>query len=178
MKLKNYLASEHIEFSGHQLRGNWARENFSLEGESMVAFLGPFNPRSQMEVFPPSCERFRKRRMLHLVVEHLHTDWEKLHLQQRLLVYVLKEKLNHRLKGDVIQRWGSNLFCESAQITVAASMLTATSAVIYIGVNIEGGEPECKLWGLEEGGIDPLELAQVVMDQYVFEVEDIRRRRG
>jgi hypothetical protein len=178
MKLKNYLACEQMEFSGHQLQGHWAQENFSLEGESIVAFLGPFNPRSQMVVFPQSCELFRKRKMLHLVVEHLHTDLEKLSLQQRLLVYVLKEKLNHRLKGDLIQRWGSNLFYGSAQITAAASELTASSAVIYLGVNIEGGEPKSKLWGLEEGGIDPLELAQVVMDQYVFEVEDTRRLRG
>lgn len=178
MKLKRYLVSGQLEFNGHQLGGNWARESFDLEGESIVAFIGSFNPSPQTVAFPSSCELFQKRRMLHLVVEHQHADLEKLSLQQRLLAYVLKEKMNHRLKGDLIQRWGPNLFHESAQITAAISMLTASTAVIYMGVNIERGEPQSKLWGLEEGGIDPLELAQVVMDQYVFEVEDARQRRS
>jgi hypothetical protein len=177
MKLKSYFISEQLEFDGHQLEGHWAQESFGLQGESIVAFLGSFNPKPQTVVFPRSCELFRKRSMLHLVVEHFHADLEKLSLQQRLLAYVLKEKLNHRLKGDLVQRWGPNLFYESAQITAAASRLIASSAVIYMGVNIEGGEPKSKLWGLDEAGIDPLELAQVVMDQYVFEVEDTRRRR-
>lgn len=178
MRLKKYLVPGQLEFDGHQLQAHWAPESFGLEGENIVAFVGSFDPSPEIAAFPPACEIFRKRRMLHLVVEHFHADPEKLRLQQRLLVYVLKDKLNHRLKGDLVQRWGQNLFYASAQITASISLLTASSAVIYTGVNIQRGGSKSKLWGLEEGGVDPLELAQVVMDQYVFEVEDTRRQKG
>jgi hypothetical protein len=175
MRLKNYLVRKELKFDGDQLQSRWAEETFGLKGESIVAFVGPFDPRPEIVAFAPSCEIFRKRTMLHLVVEHSHADQEKLRLQQRLLVYVLKDKLNHRLKGDLIQRWGANLFHTSAQITVTFSSLTASSALIYVATNIQMGEPESKFWGLEDGYIDPMELAQAVMDQYIFEMEDMRR---
>jgi len=178
MRLKKHLVPEQLEFDGHQLDSGWARESFALDGESIVAFVGPFDPESGIVTFPSACQIFRKRRMLHLVVEHLHDDLEKLRLQQRLLLCVLKDKLDHRLKGDLVQRWDEELFHESTQITVSTSMLTTSSAVIYTGVNIQGGDSESKLWGLEDGGIDALELAQVVVDQYVFEIEGTRRQRG
>lgn len=177
MRLKNYLVPEELEFDGQQLQGHWAQEKFGLRGESIVAFAGPFDPKPEIFTFPKPCELFRKRKMLHLVVEHYHADPEKLRLQQRLLINVLKDKLNHRLKGDVIQRWGANLFCASAQITVTMSALSSSSALIYQGVSIQKSEAKAKLWGLEDGLIDPMELAQVVMDQYVFELEDMRRSR-
>lgn len=177
MRLKNYLVREELTFDGQQLRGHWAQERFGLKGENIVAFAGPFDPNLEIITLPASCEMFRKRKMLHLVVEHYHADPEKLRLQQRLLVYVLKDKLNHRLGGDLIQRWGPNLFHESAQVTVTSSLLTTSSALIYQGVSIQKSEPEAKLWGLEDGHIDPMELAQVVMDQYIFELEDLRRSR-
>lgn len=177
MRLRKYLAPGQLEFDGHQLRAYWARENFGLKGENIVAFVGPFHPSPQVVKIHMPYEIFQNRRMLHLVVEHLHADPEKLHLQQRLLLCVLKDKLNHRLRGDLVQRWGQNLFHESAQITASTCLLTASSAVIYVGVNIERGKPKSKLWGLEEGGIDSLELAQVVMDQYIFEVADTRRQK-
>lgn len=175
MRLKNYLVPEELEFDGQQLRGHWAQEKFGLRGENIVAFTGAFDPKPEIVTFPSPCEVFRKRKMLHLVVEHYHADPEKLRLQQRLLVNVLKDKLNHRLKGDVIQRWGANLFHASAQITITISALTTSSALIYQGVCIQQSKAKAKLWGLEDGHIDPAELAQVVMDQYVFELEDMRR---
>ncbi len=177
MRLKKYLSMEELEFNGLQLRAHWAQESFGLQGESIIAFVGPFGPRIQNVVFPSACQPFHGKKMLHFVVEHFHADAEKVSLQQLLLIHVLKDKLNHRLKGDLIQRWGQNLFLESAQLTVAMVLLSDSSATIYTGINIQRGDPASKIWGLEQGHLDPMELAQVVMDQYIFEVEETRRPR-
>jgi hypothetical protein len=176
MRLKKYFVHEQLEFDGQQLKAHWAQQSFGLKGESIVAFVGLYNPGREVSL-PAAFEIFRNTKLLHLVVEHLHADLEKLHLQQLLLLSVLQDKLNHRLKGDLVQRWGQNLCHESARLTASKSLLTASSALIYTGVNVHRGDPKSKLWGLEEGGIDPEELAQVVMDQYIFELEGIRRQK-
>ena len=177
MRLKKYFVREQLEFDGQQLKARWAQQSFGLKGESIVAFVGLYNPARDV-TFPSTYEIFRNAKMLHLVVEHLHADLEKLRLQQLLLLSVLQEKLNHRLKGDLVQRWGQNLCHQSARLTASKSLLTNSSALIYTGVNIHRGDPKSKLWGIEEGGIDPEELAQVVMDQYIFELEGIRRPKN
>jgi hypothetical protein len=175
MRMQKHLVSERLTFDGSQFETGWADKHFGVTGESIVAFLGPLDIISQEEGFAQSWEAFDKSEMLHLVVEHSHGDLEKLGLQHHLLISLLKEKLNHRLRGDLVQRWGQDLFYESAQITISTALLVSSSAFIYVGVCIQRRGPKSKVWGLRDGGVDARELAQVVMDQYIFEVECIRQ---
>ena len=175
MRLQKQLLSEQVAFDGHQLEAGWTGEDLGLQGEGIVAFIGSFQPDPQIIEPPSSWEAFRDREMLHLVVAHGHDDLEKLRLQQHLLLNVLKEKLNHRLRGDLVQRWGCDLFYESAQVSVSTTLLTVSSAIIYVGITLTGDQQNEKSWGIRQGAIDPLELAEVVMDQYIFEVENTRK---
>ena len=51
MRLKKHLVPEQLEFDGRQLASGWARESFALDGESIVAFVGPFDPESGIVTF-------------------------------------------------------------------------------------------------------------------------------
>lgn len=175
MRLKEHWATEQLEFDGHDFSPGWVQRRFGLKGESIIAFVGPFCPDPAAVCFPQGSERLRGKRMLHLVVEHQHGDVEKARLEQQLLLNILKDKLNHRLKGDIIQRWRQDLCQDAAHITASTIQMTSSLAIIYVGVNIERSQPQSMLWGLADGGVDAHELAQVVMDQYVFETEGLRR---
>jgi len=175
MRLKEHWVKEQLEFDGRGLGPGWGWQRFGLKGENIVAFAGPFHPDPEALSFPQGSERLRGKRLLHLVVEHQHGDAEKARLELQLLLNILKDKLNHRLKGDIIQRWRQDLCKDAAHITASAILMTSSSAIIYVGVNITGSRSQSMLWGLEDGGIDAHELAQVVMDQYVFETESLRQ---
>jgi hypothetical protein len=141
----------------------------------MVAFIGPFHPAGDERSALENSDRFLDRPLLHFVIEHKHQNPEILRLQQQLLLNVLKDKLNHRLKGDVVQRWSQDLCRDAAHITVSVVRMHSSCALIYLGVNLSGEGSEGETWGLQDGRIDPRELAHAVMDQYIFEIENARR---
>jgi hypothetical protein len=175
MRLNKYLVEEEITFDGRQLRPGWAVKRCGLGGEIITAFLGPFRPSGDEIAGLGDSAHFLDRPLLHFIVEHQHQNPEVLRLQQQLLLNVLKDKLNHRLKGDVVQRWSQDLCRDSAHITISALRVHPSCAMIYVGVNLGGEGNAGETWGLQDGGIDPRELAQAVMDQYIFEIESSRR---
>jgi len=114
--------------------------------------------------------------MLHFVLEHFDLDLEKAILKQKLLVSILKDKLNHRLKGDILQRWGNDIFDGDAKLTISTVTRTRVSTKIHLGINISSKNTPVKTKGLEDYGLDPLDLAQVVMNQYRLDMRRVSER--
>jgi len=185
MRLKKQLSSEQSVFDGSQLQPEWTDRRFGKGMDGIAAFVGPFRPAASAAISSPNGEHFENRRLLHLVVRHVHQDVEKIRLQQRLLLDVAKDKLNHRLpeapgreKGeprDVVQRWGQDLRRGPQHLSVSVIRMTASGAIIYLGI-IEPGTGTEPLSGTEGGGgMDLSELARAIADQYVFEIDSAQQ---
>ena len=182
MRLKKYLSSEPSVFDGSQLQPEWADERFGKDLEGIAAFIGPFQPAADLAL--QDAELFEHHRLLHLVVRHAHQDIEKIRLQQRLLLDVAKDKLNHRLPkvssrkagdhGDIIQRWGQDLRCGSRHLSISVIRMSASGMSIYLGISdpVTGTESSAGA----EGGMDLAELARAIVDQYVFEIDCAQQR--
>jgi hypothetical protein len=97
-------------------------------------------------------------------------------LRQKLLVDILKDKLDHRIKGDILQRWGDDLFDTDYKLTVSATVRTSVSTKIHLGVNISSRNTPVKTKGLEDYDIDPREIAQAVMNQYRLDMRLISEK--
>ena len=166
--MKFLFVSEEIKFTGEQLLSHWAYINFNLLGDNIVGFIGPCDVEERYLV---GIDHYKKKtqikseKMLHFVVEHFDLDLEKTILKQKLLVSILKDKLNHRLKGDVVQRWGDDIFDGDAKLTISTTTRTKVSTKIHLGINITSHGTPIKTKGLEDYGLDPLDIAQVVMNQ-------------
>jgi hypothetical protein len=185
MRLKKHLSSEPSVFDGTQLQPEWTNGLFGEGAEGIAAFIGPYRPTAGMIVSDQEEEIFRDRRLLHVVVRHDHRDVEKIRLQQRLLLDVAKDKLNHRLpvgpereegrSKDFVQRWGGDLRRGSRHLSVSAIRIGAAGAVIYLGIREpETGEGLHRGAGGEEG-LDLAELGRAIADQYVFEIDRARQ---
>lgn len=185
MRLKKYLQSEPSVFDGTQLQPEWTDGVFGEGMEGIAAFIGPFRPAADKALSSRDEGLFRDHRLLHLVVRHVHRDVEKIRLQQRLLLDVAKDKLNHRLPDapdredgggrDPVLRWGQDLRRGPQHLSVSVIRMTASSAIIYLGIlePASGTEPASET---EQGeGLDLFELARAVADQYIFEIDSARQ---
>jgi len=182
MRMKKQLSAEPCVFDGSQLQPEWTDNQFGKGMEGIAAFIGPFRPAASAAISSPDGELFENRRLLHLVVRHVHQDVEKIRLQQRLLLDVTKDKLNHRLpetsgreRGeprDIVQRWGQDLRRGPRHLSISAIRMTSSGAIIYLGISGPGAGAEASS---EEGGMDLSELARAIADQYVFEIDSARQ---
>lgn len=177
--MKTLFIQEKIKFTGEQLLSHWAYKNYDLLGDSIIAFVGPCEIEENYIVV---LDHWKKKspiyseNMLHLVIEHFDLDMEKAILRQKLLVAILKDKLNHRLGGDVLQRWGDDIYDGDAKLTISAIVRTPVSTKIHMGINISAKNVPVKAIGLEDYGVDPFEIGQVAMNQYRLDMRRIFER--
>ena len=174
--MKSKFIAETITYTGDQLRSHWAYENFDIQGDSIVAFVGPCDvaPDKMVDLADRKDRKsIYSEEMLHLIVEHFDLDLEKTLLKQKLLIAILMEKLNHRLKSFVVHRLGDDLFEEDKKLSVSIATLTPVSTMIHVGINVLSRNTPVKTKGLKEYGIDPQELAEAVMNQYMVEMRTL-----
>jgi len=177
--MKSLFVSEEIKFSGEQLFSHWAFTKFDLLGDNIVGFIGPCELDEKYLVGIDYYKRktqIRSEKMLHFVIEHFDLDLEKAILKQKLLVSILKDKLNHRLKGDILQRWGDSIFDGDAKLTISTVTRTKVSTKIHLAVNISSLNTPVKTKGLEDYNLDAVEIAQVVMNQYRLDLRRLSER--
>ena len=177
--MRSLFIRDEILFTGEQLTSFWAYKNYDILGDNIVTFIGPCRVDQKFII---GIDHFKKKtqikseRMLHFLVEHFDLDLERAILRQKLLVDILKDKLNHRLKGDVLQRWGNDLFDGDFKLTVSATVRTSVSTKTHLGINISSQNAPVKARGLEDYGVDPDDISQAVMDQYRLDMRLIAQR--
>ena len=177
--MRSFFVRDEILFTGEQIGSFWAYKNYDILGDNIVAFIGPCQIEEKYII---GIDHFKKKtqiksqRMLHFMVEHFDLDLERAILRQKLLVDILKDKLNHRLKGDVLQRWGDDLFDSGFKLTVSATVRTSVSTKIHLGINVSSKDTPVKTKGLEDYKIDPNDISQAVMDQYRLDMRLISQK--
>lgn len=179
--MRSKFITEKITYTGEQLRSHWAYENFDLQGDSIVAFIGgcDVSPDKMVDLADRKEHKtIYSEEMLHFIGEHFDLDLEKTLLRQKLLITILMEKLNHRLKGSVVHRLGDDLFEEDRKLSVSIATLSPVSTMIHVGINVSSKNTPVKTKGLRDYGIDPVELAEAVMNQYMVEMKTLALARS
>ena len=172
--------SEPIKYTGEQLQSLWALKQFGLQGDSIVAFIGPCDVSAAAMVDIVDREsglKIYSPKMLHFIVEHFDMDLEKTVFRQRLLVCLLKDELNRRLGKETIERRGDDLFDGEYKLSVSIATLSPVSTLIHVGVNIETEGTPVLTKGLKDYRIEPKELAGQILQKYVQEMESIKLAR-
>jgi hypothetical protein len=181
-RVKSAFMTKRITYTGEQLRSHWAYEHADLQGDSIVAFVGPCQVGSDHMVDLADVKEGKtifSEEMLHFVVEHFDDDLEKTILKQKLLVTILMEKLNNRLEHNVVHRLGDDLFEGNLKLTVSIATQSPVSTLIHLGINIRSDNTPVSTKGLKDYDLDPRELAEAVMNQYRAELRllDVARSK-
>ena len=85
--------------------------------------------------------------------------------------------MNDLLKKAVVRRVNTDLYDDDAKVSISVATLTPVSSVIHFGINISSVNTPVKTKGLEDYGIDPLDLAKRVMERYCQDIEEMYRAR-
>ena len=115
--------------------------------------------------------------MLHFIVEHFGCGLNEAVLRQRLLIAIMEEDLNRRLKLPQVVRKGSDLYDGKYKLTVSIASVSPVSALIHAGINISSRNTPVPTRGLGDYSIEPREFAKTILTSYAAECEGVRRAR-
>ncbi len=165
--------SQEIPYTGRELHAGWIAETAGIEGDALVAFVGPCEVPLEHMVDMEDVRRgvpIKAARMLHFLVEHFDTDLARTVLRQRLLVCRAAEILN-QVTTEHIFRDGDDLFVGEWKLSVSIATASPTSTLIHLGLNIDPGGAPVPAIGLDELGVPAAEVANQIMAAYVEEMQ-------
>ena len=175
MRIK--VVKERIDYTGKEIRSNWALEKFGIFGDSIVVFRGKMDVREIVDIEDIMGKKeIKGNDVLHFIVEHFDIQPPNLmagYLRQRLLCLIVKELLEPYTK---IKRQGDDLFVDNKKLSVSIATVSPNSIKIHLGLNVSTkGTPE----DIDTSGLseirkgDPLDFGSMVAQKYSKELEDI-----
>ncbi len=178
--MKYHVATDERVYTGEQLHSSFAYTTFGILGDSIVAFCGPCDVKTERIVDIEDLRgqnRIYSESMLHFIIEHYDTDLEKAVLRQMTFASIVKESIDHRLKESRIRRMHTDLYDGDAKLSVSVATVTPLSSLIHFGINITSTNTPVKTRGLADYGIAPLDFAHFVAKEYVEEMKKLHDSR-
>jgi len=176
--MKTKFIEQELKYTGSELSPHWIYKKYHLQGDAIVAFCGECEVKLTEMVDIEDVindEPIYSKSMLSFIVEHFNIGLIEGVARQRLLICIIKESLEQKLKSrfDVI-RSGDDLFVEGRKLSVSIATKSLTSVLMHIGINIDPTGAPVDAIGLEHLGISDIQdFAQDVMLKYSQEIDDI-----
>ncbi len=161
MIMQSKFIQNNITYTGKELRAAWIREHTHLEGNAIVAFVGPADvPIENMVDLEDIAENapIYSPLMLHFLAEHFEQNMELAVCRQRLLVVLACEELERN--GVKTQRSGDDIFVNAKKLSVSIAAPARASTCIHFALNIETAGTPVPTSGLNELNIIPQDFAQ------------------
>ncbi len=166
-----HFDAETRAYRGVELRSHWIYETFDIQGDAVVAFVGPVDVRGDDLVDLADRKdglHIAGRSMLHLIVESFGPDLDRAVMLQRLLVLLAVEGL--RRGGARIERRGDDLFHEGGKISVSIATISPVSCLVHLGINVTNEGTPVKTAALADLGLEPEAFARELMAAYAAEL--------
>ncbi len=178
MTLKTKLLTGAHPYDGSPLGGHWAFRAHGIQGDSLLAFMGPCrvavealadlqDARDGAFIYSPL--------MLHCVLELFGPGLEEAAARQWLMAATVAEELNARLKAVRVRREGNDLFVASRKLSVSIAAPTGVSVKVHLGINIDATGAPVPAAGLRDLKVEPRSLAQALLARFA---DDHARLRG
>jgi len=157
-----------------ELYGHFARKNYGMAGDAVVAFVGPCDVRTENLV--DLADRgagavIVAARMLHFVVEHFGITLGEAIWRQRVLAAIVLEEVQKRAPRTAFRREGDDVYAGDGKLTVSVATSSPTSALIHFGVNVDGAGAPLEVSDLRRLNVGVDDLAAAVLDRYADEVD-------
>ena len=174
--MKTKFIDEEIKYVGSQLAPHWIYNNFKIQGDAIVAFVGECEVKLDEMVDIEDVinnEPIYSKYMLSFISEQFGVGLVEGVFRQRLLISIIKELLEER--GIFVIRNGDDLIIDNRKLSVSIATKSSTSILIHTGLNILSEGAPVKASGLtSELGITAIkEFALEVMQRYSDEIKDI-----
>lgn len=174
--MKTLFCDREIRYDGTQLSSHFAYRNFSLEGDSAVAFEGPADVRITEMVDIEDVknnEPISSDRMLHFIVEVFDLELKGMVCFQRLITAMACEELNRRLGKNAVIRKGDDLFYDGRKLSVSIATASPVSVMVHFAMNVRKTGAPIPVSCLEEMNIDPKDFGNGLLRLISGEYDEI-----
>lgn len=179
---------ERIPYTGSELCPHWNSGKTGIFASSIVAFRGPCMVKTEELVDLEDSregETIQAAEMLHFLGEWFEGGLDLAVARQRLLIAGFAEILARHVAPEVRQfilRRGNDLFLampgkEPRKLSVSIVTASPVSTLFHFGVNIDPAGAPVKAVGLSELGVNPEELASIVLRAWSEEWEGMAKAR-
>lgn len=179
--MRSRFIKDEMTYTGEQLHSLFALDTFGVAGDSIIAFIGPSDVpvREIVDIDDLKAgRRLHAPKMLHFIAEHFESDLEKTILRQYLLIDILGDYINEHIGRSIIRRQGNDLYDNDSLLTIAMATASPVSCLFHVGITIvPPAESAIKTKGLNSYNLDPVLLAQEVLERYTKDVEKIALTR-
>ena len=179
--MNTYFVETELAYDGSQLRSHFAYENFGVQGDVILSFVGPCEVAIQSMVDLEDVARklpIFSNSMLHFIVEHFDDDLTAMILKQRLLMSLMQEELHDSLDELKIVRRGDDLFWNEFKLSVSIATKSTISTLVHAAININSEGTPLPTKGLSDFGLNPQAFARSVMNRYVAELTGVAWARA
>jgi hypothetical protein len=178
--VKSKFIKKIIKYDGSQLSSHFAYRNFSIPGNSIIAFIGPVDVSLKKMVDIEDIianETIKSDEMLNFIIEIFITDLAGTICLQRLFISIICEELNTRLKGPFVRRDGDDLYYNNRKLSVSIATASPVSTMIHSALNIKPTGAPLEISCLNEIGIAPEELGHTILNRFSKEFDEIEFAR-
>jgi hypothetical protein len=159
-----------------ELTSHFAYRVFGFSGDAAVAFAGPCRVKNEDLVDwadRRAGDYIAATRMLHFIIEHFGVALREAVWRQRLLVSLTADALAAIKPEVTFNRDGDDIFVGDGKLTVSIATVSPVSALIHLGINIDGSGAPVRTADLDGLGIEPAGLARILLERYAAEVASV-----
>lgn len=177
--MKYKWIEKEFKYDGTQLRSLFAYLEYSLMGDSIVAWQGacdiPFEHMVDGEDFLARSE-IRSNLMLHFIVEKFSSPLFSGVLMQRLLAGLALEIVRELAPQEAknFRREGDDIFCLDRKLSISIATVSPVSSLIHFAVNVTNENTPVKTCALSDYSILSRDFAEALMKKFCAEIESVQ----
>lgn len=172
--MKHAFLTQEITYTGLELRSGWIAEHAKLEGDAIVAFIGPAHvPIEHMVDLEDvaSNSPIYSPLMLHFLVEHFDLNMHLAAARQRLLVLLACELLSQSALAPL--RKGDDIFVKGRKLSVSIAAPAPSSTCIHFALNIDTEGTPVPTSGLRALKVNAASFAEKLLKAYTQEIGEM-----
>ncbi|MEO0337065.1 MAG: DUF366 family protein [Pseudomonadota bacterium] len=169
--MKTQWIEEKFTYDGSQLRSLFAYENYGQRGDSIVSWIGPCDiPEDKIVDMEDvrAGDTIAGSSMLHFIVELFGQTLPATIAFQRLVMASVRDTL-----GERVVREGDDLFVGEGKLSISIATVSPVSGLVHLALNISNEGTPVQTACLKDLDVDPVELADQVMDLVSGEWEEL-----
>lgn len=178
--MKTLFVDKKIDYNGSELKPLYGYIQHRVHGDSIIAFIGKCDVHLEHMI---DAEDFvvdaliQSDQMLHFIVEIFSQNLMTAVSLQRLLVAITQQRI-YELSKHHLRRKGDDLYLDlstgAKKLSVSIASVSAVSAMIHLGINVENMGTPVPTCCLKDLGIDPVFFAKDLMTHFSEEYISIR----
>lgn len=178
--MKTLFIENRVNYDGSALKPLYGYVHHHLRGDSIISFIGKCDVTLEhmvdAEDFVISA-KIQSDRMLHFIVEVFGQNLMTAVVLQRLLVSMAQNLLQRQYQV-ILRRDGDDLYLDqdekSLKLSVSIASVSAVSAMIHLGMNVENKGTPVPTCALSDFKVDAQEFAQQLMKKFSDEFISMR----